>query len=175
MTRIAIFGATGSLGSHVARLAVAAGHDVSALVRLPAKLPQDIASKATITTGDLMQQQPPQLGEFISGHDVLVSCAGLTKHTLVRVCSISIPRDGVASTCRRCATRTGRIGSTSNAFSGPPSSGGCSAPGRWWINQPSESFDCACRSNTCPWPCLRWRSGCPIRWCCHSSRRASHR
>jgi putative NADH-flavin reductase len=77
MTRIAIFGATGSLGSQVARLAVAAGHDLSALVRAPAKLPSDIASKATITTGDLMQRQPSQLGAFISGHDVLLSCAGL--------------------------------------------------------------------------------------------------
>ena len=77
LTRIAIFGATGSLGSHVIRLAVAAGHDVSALVRVPAKLPPDIASKATITTGDLMQQQPSRLGAFISGHDVLISCAGL--------------------------------------------------------------------------------------------------
>jgi len=77
MTRIAIFGATGSLGSHVARLAVAAGHDVSALVRSPARLAPDIAGRATITTGDLMQQQPSQLGELISGHDVLISCAGL--------------------------------------------------------------------------------------------------
>jgi putative NADH-flavin reductase len=76
-TRIAIFGATGSLGTHVARLAVAAGHDVSALVRTPAKLPPDVASNATITTGDLMELLPSQLGEFISGHDVLISCAGL--------------------------------------------------------------------------------------------------
>ena len=76
MKRIAIFGATGSLGSHVARLAVVAGHDVSALVRVPAKLPPDIASKAMITTSDLMQLRPSQLGEFISEHDVLVSCAG---------------------------------------------------------------------------------------------------
>ena len=77
MTRIAIFGATGSLGSRVAGLAVAAGHDVSVLVRVPAKLPPDIASKVTITIGDLMQQQPSQLSEYVSGRDVLVSCAGL--------------------------------------------------------------------------------------------------
>jgi putative NADH-flavin reductase len=77
MTRVAVVGATGSLGSHVVRLAVDAGHDVSALVRTPAKLPLDIASKATITTGDLMQQRPSQLAAFISGHDVLVSCAGV--------------------------------------------------------------------------------------------------
>ena len=77
MRRIAIFGATGSLGSHVARLAIAAGHDVSALVRDPARLSADVTSKARITTGDLMQRAPSQLAEFISGHDVLVSCAGL--------------------------------------------------------------------------------------------------
>jgi uncharacterized protein len=77
MTRIAIFGATGSLGSHVTRLAIAAGHDVSALVRAPARVSADIASKATITTGDLMERTPSQLAEFISGHDVVVSCAGL--------------------------------------------------------------------------------------------------
>jgi putative NADH-flavin reductase len=77
MNRIAIFGATGSLGSHVARLAVAAGHDVSVLVRVPARLAPDIASNARITTGDLVQQPLSQLGEFISGNDVLVSCAGL--------------------------------------------------------------------------------------------------
>lgn len=77
MTRIAIFGATGSLGSHVARLAVAAGHEVSALVRAPSKLPPGIASRTTIAAGDLMQRAPSQLAEFISGHDALVSCAGL--------------------------------------------------------------------------------------------------
>ena len=77
MARIAIFGATGSLGSHVARLAVAAGHEVSALVRAPSKLPPDLASRMTIAAGDLMQRAPSELAEFISGHDVLVSCAGL--------------------------------------------------------------------------------------------------
>jgi len=45
MTRVALFGATGSLGSHVARLAAAAGHDVSVRVRVPARLPPDIASR----------------------------------------------------------------------------------------------------------------------------------
>jgi putative NADH-flavin reductase len=77
MPRIAIFGATGSLGSHVARLAIAAGHDVSAMVRAPAQVPPDIASKATVTTGDIMHRTPSQLAEFISGHDVMISCAGL--------------------------------------------------------------------------------------------------
>jgi hypothetical protein len=72
-----IFGATGSLGSHVARLALAAGHDVSVLVREPARLGPDVASKATIVTGDLMQQPSGQLGAFLTGHDVLISCAGL--------------------------------------------------------------------------------------------------
>jgi len=156
--RIAIFGATGSLGSHVARLAVAAGHDVSVLVRAPDRLAPDIASKATITTGDLMQQPPSQLGAFISGHDVLISCAGLVTEGQRfvdlfdrAVSSVeALPesdrplcwllagaglldldsRDGVTSIYPRCATCTGLIG-------------------------PSESVDCACRSNACPLPCRR--------------------
>jgi putative NADH-flavin reductase len=77
VTRIAIFGATGALGSHVARLAVAAGHDVSVLVRRPDKLPPGVAAGATTAAGDLMHLAVPELGEFIAGHDALVSCAGV--------------------------------------------------------------------------------------------------
>lgn len=77
MTRIAILGATGSLGSHVARLAVSEGHKVSVLVRTPAKLPPEVASNVAITTGDLMALELSYLSAFVAGHDVLISCAGL--------------------------------------------------------------------------------------------------
>ena len=77
MTRIAILGATGSLGSRVARLAVAAGHEVSVFVRTPAKLPPEVAAQAAITTGDLMVTELSSVSAFIAGHDVLISCAGL--------------------------------------------------------------------------------------------------
>jgi len=77
MTRIAILGATGSLGSQVARLAVQMGHDVSVLVRSPSKLHAELADKVGIATGDLMTMSEAQLARFIDGHDVMISCAGL--------------------------------------------------------------------------------------------------
>ena len=43
MSRLLILGATGSLGRHVLRQAVAAGHDVTVFVRTPSKLPPDIS------------------------------------------------------------------------------------------------------------------------------------
>jgi hypothetical protein len=77
MTRIALLGATGSLGSHVARQALEAGHGLSAFVRSPAKLPLEISSRSAVAAGDIMQTPLATLASFIAQHDVLVSCAGL--------------------------------------------------------------------------------------------------
>lgn len=77
MTRIALLGATGSLGSRVAYQALDAGHALSVLVRTPSKLTAVVASRATISTGDIVKMPTPQLANFIAGHDALISCAGL--------------------------------------------------------------------------------------------------
>jgi uncharacterized protein len=77
MARIALLGATGSLGTHVARLAAEGGHDLSVFVRNPTRLAPEVAARAKLSTGDLLQAGTAQLGEFIDGQDVLVSCAGL--------------------------------------------------------------------------------------------------
>ena len=53
MARIIILGATGSLGRHVAEQAVAANHEVSALVRTPAKLPADLRDRVTVHQADI--------------------------------------------------------------------------------------------------------------------------
>lgn len=76
MTRMAILGATGSLGSQVARLAVSAGNEVSALVRTPSKLAAQVAQSAAITTGDLTSMPTAQLARFLGGHDAMICCAG---------------------------------------------------------------------------------------------------
>jgi uncharacterized protein YbjT (DUF2867 family) len=39
MSRLVVAGATGSLGRHVVRQAIAAGHEVTVFVRTPSKLP----------------------------------------------------------------------------------------------------------------------------------------
>lgn len=75
--RIVLLGATGSLGSHVARQALDGAHQLSALARTPSKLPEDIRAHATVWTGDIMEMPTPLLAHFIGGHDVLISCAGL--------------------------------------------------------------------------------------------------
>jgi putative NADH-flavin reductase len=77
MTSIAILGATGSLGTHVARQVAAAGNSLSLLVRSPAKLTPEIAARAQVVTADLITAPPMTLAQFVEGNDALVCCAGL--------------------------------------------------------------------------------------------------
>ena len=70
---VIILGATGSLGGHVVRQALASGHDVSVLVREPSRLPADARERVTVHTGDLTVDLPSAV---VSGHDVLINCAG---------------------------------------------------------------------------------------------------
>jgi uncharacterized protein len=73
MSRLLVLGATGSLGRHVLRQAVAAGYEVTAFVRTPSKLPPDVRERASVHTGDLNALVPLDL---ISGTDALINCAG---------------------------------------------------------------------------------------------------
>jgi len=59
MSRLLIMGATGSLGRHVLRQALAAGHDVTVSVRTPSKLPPEIREQVSVHTGDLSAVVPP--------------------------------------------------------------------------------------------------------------------
>jgi putative NADH-flavin reductase len=76
MARLIILGATGSVGRHVLKQALAAGHQVTVLVRTPAKLPPDVQSLVSVHTGDLNALEPAELAAMISGHDALINCAG---------------------------------------------------------------------------------------------------
>lgn len=77
MKRLLILGATGSLGRHVLQQAVAAGHQVSVLVRNPARLPQDLRSRITVHQVDLGSVAISALADIIRGHEALINCAGL--------------------------------------------------------------------------------------------------
>ena len=74
MTSIAILGATGSLGTHVARQSAAAGNSLSLLVRSPERLPPEVAARAQVVTADLIAAPPATLAQFAEGLDVL-ACA----------------------------------------------------------------------------------------------------
>jgi uncharacterized protein len=77
MSRLIVFGATGSLGSHVLRLALVAGHQVSVFVRTPSRLPPEASSGISVHQGDLGTHAAVDIAQVISGHDALINCAGL--------------------------------------------------------------------------------------------------
>jgi putative NADH-flavin reductase len=52
--KVAIFGATGSLGSECLAQAIEAGHQVTVLVRTPSKLPSRLRDRLTIVAGDAL-------------------------------------------------------------------------------------------------------------------------
>ena len=73
MSRVIILGATGTLGRHVLRQAIAAGHAVTVFVRTPSKLLPDVRDSVSVHAGDLSTHVPVDL---ISGQDALINCAG---------------------------------------------------------------------------------------------------
>jgi uncharacterized protein len=77
MTKIIVLGASGSLGKHVAQQAVAAGHEVSVVVRTPAKLPASWRDKVTVHQADIAALSADQLNTLLGGHDAVINTAGL--------------------------------------------------------------------------------------------------
>jgi uncharacterized protein len=73
MSSVVILGATGALGRQVLRQALAAGHEVTVLVRTPSKLPPEDRSRVSLHTGDLTAPVPLEL---VRGRDALINCAG---------------------------------------------------------------------------------------------------
>jgi len=75
--RIAAFGATGRTGKHVVEQALAAGHEVVAFVRTPAKLGIEHA-RLTVVQGDV--QDKAQVSQAIAGVDAVISALGPTEN-----------------------------------------------------------------------------------------------
>ena len=75
--KIALFGATGRVGKEVLKQALAAGHEVVALVRSPEKLAGH--DKLTIIQGDV--RDAAAVSQAISGVDVVFSALGTDKTT----------------------------------------------------------------------------------------------
>jgi putative NADH-flavin reductase len=74
--KLVVLGANGSLGSHVTRLALQAGHTVTAAVRNPAKLANAALPGLTVQQADLSTIAPQALAEILRGHDALINTAG---------------------------------------------------------------------------------------------------
>ncbi|WP_217546426.1 NAD(P)-dependent oxidoreductase [Streptomyces sp. GbtcB6] len=73
MSKIALFGATGTIGSRVLDEALDRGHEVRAVVRNPAKLTKG-APGLTVVTGDVLD--PESVAEAAKGQDVVISAVG---------------------------------------------------------------------------------------------------
>lgn len=71
MAKIALFGATGTIGALVLREALGRGHEVTAMVRDPAKLGD---CGAEVLRGDVLD--PHSVAEAAAGRDVVVSAIG---------------------------------------------------------------------------------------------------
>ena len=63
--KVAIFGATGSLGSECLRQALEAGHEVTVLARTPSKLPAEVRDRIAIVAGDALDSG--DVAEALSG------------------------------------------------------------------------------------------------------------
>ncbi|GHF44633.1 3-beta hydroxysteroid dehydrogenase [Streptomyces mashuensis] len=73
MARIALFGATGMIGSRVLREALDRGHEVTAVVRDPSRLTEQ-HPRLTVTTGDVLDADA--VAGVARGQDVVVSAVG---------------------------------------------------------------------------------------------------
>jgi len=77
MSRVAILGATGSLGKHVLQQAIAGRHEVTAVVRTPSKLPAEVRDKVSVRRVDLSTTSSTDLTAILRDHDVVINTAGL--------------------------------------------------------------------------------------------------
>src|SRR5947207_3093887 len=72
--RLFVVGATGGTGQHILSQALEAGHEITAFVRTPAKLPTK-HERLRVTVGAVTDGGPP-LAQAIRGHDVVISALG---------------------------------------------------------------------------------------------------
>jgi uncharacterized protein YbjT (DUF2867 family) len=70
--RITIFGATGGVGQSLVEQALAAGNEVTAVVRDPAGLPSGVRR----VLADLSAAEPAELGPAVAGADAVLSAIG---------------------------------------------------------------------------------------------------
>ncbi|MBY8877861.1 NAD(P)-dependent oxidoreductase [Actinacidiphila acidipaludis] len=70
--RLTIFAATGGIGTHLLDQALTAGHDVTAVVRDPARLTREVRT----VTADLAAPDPAALRVAVDGADAVLSALG---------------------------------------------------------------------------------------------------
>lgn len=88
--RITVFGANGGVGTHVVRQALDAGHEVTAVVRDPARLRVGAHERlAVVTVADVTD--PGAVAPSVAGRDAVVSGLGPTSRKQARTAPIAAP------------------------------------------------------------------------------------
>jgi putative NADH-flavin reductase len=77
MSKVLILGAAGSLGRYVTQQAIAASHEVTALVRTPSKLPAEARAAVVVHEADLATTSISDLASIFRNHDAVINAAGL--------------------------------------------------------------------------------------------------
>lgn len=72
--KVTIFGATGATGTSLARQALAAGHEVTAVVRNPARLAIPAHPRLEVITADVLD--PDDISPAVDGADAVISAVG---------------------------------------------------------------------------------------------------
>jgi uncharacterized protein YbjT (DUF2867 family) len=109
--RVTVFGATGGTGRLVVPAARAAGHDVTVLVRDPAKL-VDLDPAVTVEVGDA--RDPVAVQRAVAGAQAVVSAIGshdMSRSTLITDCMTTIVADLPAGTRLLAVSTVGAGGS----------------------------------------------------------------
>jgi putative NADH-flavin reductase len=74
--KLTIFAATGGIGRHIVDQALAAAHQVTVVVRDPAKLPPEARAVVRTVTADLAEADPEALEAAVDGADAVLSGLG---------------------------------------------------------------------------------------------------
>jgi len=83
--RLTIFGATGGTGTQLVRQALEEGHDVTAVVRDPARLDVPAHERLEVVTADV--RDPGAIGPAVAGADAVLSALGPRGRGPTTICS----------------------------------------------------------------------------------------
>ena len=156
--KLTIFAATGGIGRQLLEQAVAAGHDVTAVVRSPEKLSGEAVR---VVQADLAAPDPAALESAVSGADAVLSGLGPRSNADAGIAA----RGTAAIVAAMQATHVRRIVVVSAAPVGTVPSPG--RPGLRGTTRATGS-SCATCSATWPGPCSarstpiwrRWKTSC---------------
>ncbi|MFF8270921.1 NAD(P)-dependent oxidoreductase [Streptomyces sp. NPDC016562] len=119
--KITVFGATGGVGREVVRQALDAGHEVTAVVRDPARLPVPAHERLRVATVSDVTDQEAVLS-VISGQDAVVSALGAASNKQAKATPVAGPAlTAITSAMDRAGVR--RLSAVSAAPVGPLADG----------------------------------------------------